>query len=70
MANENWMTSEQICEAIVRHVEATGEEVFEKNFVQDDKITCSVFCIIGPNAEEMTALVREWLNSSGFKRNV
>lgn len=63
------MTSEELCEALVRHLEIEGEEVFEKNFVKNGKITCSVFCIIGENAEEMTALVREWLASSGFKRH-
>lgn len=58
-----------LCEGLVRHLETTGEELFEKNYVKDGRILCTVFCIIGPNAEEMTALVREWAHTSGFNRN-
>ncbi len=64
------MTTLDICEALARHLEHTGEEMFEKNFIKaDGKIHCSVFAVIGPNAEEFTALVREWATKSGFKRH-
>ena len=60
-------TSEEICEALVRHVEVTGSEVFEKNFVKQDRIVCSVWCIVGPNAEGFACMVRRWLRENGFK---
>ncbi len=60
------MTSEEICEALVRHVEVSGSEVFEKNFVQSGKITCSVWCIIGSNADGFAMMVRSWLEEQGF----
>ncbi len=63
------MSTEQLCEGLIRHLEIQGEEVFEKNFIKDDKITCSVFAIVGDNAEEMTGLFREWMASKGFKRH-
>jgi hypothetical protein len=66
MAHE--LTTEKACEFLVRHLELLGEEMFEKNFVKDGRILCSVFCIIGPNAEELTGLIREWASTSGFKR--
>jgi len=64
----NDLTSEELCEGLVRHVETSGHEIFEKNFVKDGKIICTVLCIVGENAEEMTALVREWATNNGFKR--
>ncbi len=39
-------TSEEICEALVRHVETTGSEVFEKNFVKDGKTIKDKRCIL------------------------
>lgn len=63
------VTTEEVCEALTRHMEEAGEEVFEKNFIKDGEIVVSVFCIVGSNAAEMTALVREWLQHSGFKRH-
>lgn len=44
------MTSSQICEELVRHLEITGSEVFQKNFIKDGKVVCTVWCMIGPNA--------------------
>jgi uncharacterized protein YkuJ len=60
-------TSEEICEALVRHVETNGSEVFEKNFEKNGKILCSVFCIVGPNAEAFNRAVNRWLDRNGFK---
>jgi hypothetical protein len=60
------MTSEEICEALVRHVEVLGSEVFEKNFIKDERIICSVWCIVGSNAEEFALMVRRWLKENGF----
>lgn len=60
-------TSEEICEALVRHVEASGSEVFEKNFIKRGEVVCSVWCIIGDNAEEFAEMVRRWLADRGFK---
>jgi hypothetical protein len=64
------MDSEEICEALVRHVEASGSEVFEKNFVKDDKILCTVWCVVGPNAERFCEMVRLWLELEGFHTDV
>jgi len=60
-------TSEEICEALVRHVETSGSEVFEKNFVKNGKIICTVWCVIGPNAEYFAMETRKFLEDSGFK---
>lgn len=60
------MTSKEICEALVRHVETSGSEVFEKNFVEDGRIICSVWCIIGENAEDFNTANRKWLDDNGF----
>lgn len=62
-------TPEEICEALVRHVEVSGSEVFEKNFVKDGRILCTVFCIIGDNAQPFTKSVRDWLDSNGFRED-
>jgi len=66
-APEPLYTSEEICEALVRHVETTGSEVFEKNFVKDDMVLCTVWCMIGPNAEAFQEMVVKWLTEQGFK---
>lgn len=61
-------TSEEICEALVRHVEVSGYEVFSKHFEVPGKgITCTVWCMIGDNAQEFTDMIEEWLISKGFK---
>lgn len=59
-------TSEEICEALVRHVEMTGEEVFQKMFIKDGRVQCVVFCMIGPNSEEFTIAVEKLLDMMGF----
>jgi hypothetical protein len=59
-------SSEEICEALVRHVETSGSEVFEKNFVQGGRINCTVWCIIGDNAQPFNEMIREWLADNGF----
>jgi hypothetical protein len=60
-------TSEEICEALVRHVETSGSEVFEKNFIKGDRIVCTVFCVIGTNADDFNWMVHRWLDANGFK---
>jgi hypothetical protein len=60
-------STEEICEALVRHVETTGSEVFEKNFIKGGKIVCSVWCIVGSNAESFATMIRDWLEDEGFK---
>jgi hypothetical protein len=63
------MSSEEICEALVRHVETTGSDVFEKNFVKDGKILCTVWCVVGENAQPFNEAVTEWLNDNGFNQD-
>lgn len=60
------VTTEQVCESLTHHLEVVGEEVFEKNFHRksDGTIIASVFCVVGPMAEELTGHVREWLNQN------
>jgi hypothetical protein len=60
-------TSNEICEALVRHVEVSGSEVFEKNFVRAGKTICTVWCVIGDNAEPFAEMVQGWLADQGFK---
>ena len=60
-------SSEDICEALVRHIESYGCEVFEKNFVENDKVTCTVWCVIGDNAQDFQRMVHAWMNKKGFK---
>ncbi len=61
------MTSDEICEALVRHVEVTGSEVFEKNFIKDGKIICTLWCVIGDNAQPFNEEVKKWLDLNGFE---
>lgn len=61
-------TSEEICEALVRHVEVSGSEVFEKNFEVGGVATCTVWCVIGHNAEAFRQAALAWLDANGFKR--
>jgi hypothetical protein len=63
------LSSEEICEALVRHVEVMGSEVFEKNFVKDGKTLCSIWCIVGSNAEQFRDAARRWLAENGFKED-
>lgn len=60
-------SSTEICEALVRHVETTGSEVFEKNYEQDGRIICTVWCMVGPNAHAFNAAINAWLDENGFK---
>ena len=61
-----WANSAEICEALVRHTEASGSEVFEKNFVKDGKVICSVWCMVGENADPFHRAIRRWLEEKGF----
>ena len=61
--------TEHLCEALVRHLEISGSEMFEKNFEKDGKTLCTVMCIIGPNADEITRRMRDMLSELGFKRD-
>jgi hypothetical protein len=60
-------TSEEICEALVRHLEAIGSDSLEKNFIQGDRITCSVWCVIGQDAEAFAEMARKWMDENGYK---
>lgn len=60
------LTTEKACEFLIRTTEINGSESFEKNFVKDDKILCSVFVFVGPHAEEITAMIREQLHHYGY----
>lgn len=62
-------TSEEICEALVRYVEVSGFEMFEKFFVKDGRRICAVYCMIGENAQGFSEAVREWLDNNGFKED-
>ncbi len=63
------MSSEEICEALVRHVEVSGSEVFEKNFVQNGQVVCTVWCMVGQNAASFAQMARDWLASNGFSED-
>jgi hypothetical protein len=58
--------SEEICEALVRHVEVSGFEVFEKNFDKDGRTACTVWCVVGENADVFKRMVHRWLDEQGF----
>jgi hypothetical protein len=62
-------TSEEICEALVRHVEVSGSECFEKNFTDGrGRTLCTVWCVVGKeNAGPFAEMARDWLNTNGFK---
>lgn len=62
-------TSEEICEALARHVEISGAECFGKSFVQNGRVVCTVYCLIGPNAQKFDDAVVEWLTQNGFKED-
>jgi hypothetical protein len=61
--------SAEICEDLVRHLETTGEDVFEKCFVQGGKTRCVVFCMIGEDAEEFLKGTQAWLADHGYNRD-
>ena len=63
---ETLHTSVEICEALVRHVETTGSEVFEKNFHKGGKTICTIWCMVGPNAELFKEMIHDWLDKNGF----
>lgn len=67
MIDEN--NHEALCEAVVRQTEIAGSECFEKNFIKNGEILASVFCFVGPQAAEMTALIRQQLDHFGFRRD-
>jgi hypothetical protein len=63
------LTTTELCEGLIRHLETAGGETLEKNYIlKNGSIHASVFVIVGENAEEMTGLVREWFASKGLKR--
>jgi hypothetical protein len=62
------LTTKRACEFLVRETETSGAESFEKNFIKNDRIICSVFVFLGNNAEEITAMIREHLHHYGFHR--
>lgn len=62
------LSSEDICEALVRHVEVTGSEIFEKGFINGNGVhSCTVFCIVGQNSAAFTEAIHEWLANNNFK---
>lgn len=61
---------EEISEALVRHVETSGYEVFERNFVKDGRILCTVWCMVGEDAQEFSLAMQEWLMDHGFNERV
>ena len=63
------MDTTQICEALIRHMEIEGCEMFEKNYIRNGEIHATVLGIIGPNAEELTGLIREWAMAKELKRH-
>lgn len=66
---EKLHTSEEICEALVRHVETTGSEVFNKDFVKGGEVVCTVRCMIGENAAAFKEAVLEWLEQNEFSED-
>ena len=66
---EELRTSEEICEALVRHTEVSGSDVLEKKFFKDGRIICSLWCIIGVDAEGFAKQARKWLEENGFKED-
>ena len=43
--------------------------MFEKNYIRNGEIHATVLGIIGPNAEELTGLIREWAMAKELKRH-
>lgn len=62
-------TTVEVSGGMVQHLIEMGEEMFEKVRISDvtDEIDAAVFVIVGPNAGELTALVREWAVGKGFR---
>lgn len=60
-------SSEDICEALARHTELSGSDVFEKNYVKDERVVCTVWCLLGADAEEFVVMARQWLADRGYK---
>jgi hypothetical protein len=54
------------CETLVRHLEILGSEALEKNYTKNGKITCTVFVVIGPNAEAFASMARAYMEENKF----
>jgi hypothetical protein len=61
--------SDEICEALVRHLEISGSEVFEKSFVKNGRVVCAVYCIVGENSEPFMNAVQKWFEEQGFNKD-
>lgn len=62
-------TSEEICEALTRHVEMSGSEAFGKHFEQGGRTTVAIFCVVGPNAARFRRMAEQWLERNGFTQD-
>jgi hypothetical protein len=64
------MDTNELCESLVRHVETTGSDVLEKNFVRDDKVLATVWVVVGEDAGAFARAVRRWLIKRDFMEDV
>ncbi len=64
---EPLQTPLEICEALARHVEIRGYDIFEKHFVRDGKVVCTIWCVMGSEAECFARTAHAWLDRHGFK---
>jgi hypothetical protein len=70
-------TSEELCEALVRHLELIGEDVLEKNFQRFAdrgdgenviETLATVWVVLGSDADSFRAWVREWMKQNGYNQ--
>jgi hypothetical protein len=61
--------SDDICNALLKHITDVGDDVFERQFLDaEGNIIATVMCIRGPDASDFTGAMREWLIDNGYKR--
>lgn len=64
---EEFRSSEEICEALVRHVEVSGSDVLEKHYVDGTgKVLATCWCVVGEDSAGFAEMAREWLIANGY----
>ena len=55
-----------LCEALARHVEVSGSEIYSNRQRLNGEVVATVWCVVGQHAAEFDAMVREWFRQDRF----
>lgn len=62
-------STEDLSEALIRHLEIVGAEVLHKSHMTGDRVDAAVWCFVGSNVDEINKAIVEYLQSNGFKED-